>query len=228
MSPRVEHRTGGSNLWATPRDFAPALLATLRLPQLGLDLAAEPHTALAQRWYGAGSHERTDALAPEPWAAPTWATRWLNPPYSRQCLCCPGRVWTKADKDRGVPGCAALGHGSTTIEAWIERACVEGLHPAAFGSPIVVLVPARTGAAWYLRAAEAAHTVVHVTGRLRFLQPGPTPGELVAPEGTAAFDSVAFVFAGPTHGLPYVVRHVDPQGRPVSSRRGYSQGEVAA
>ena len=223
--PRVEHRSGGSNLWATPRDFAAGILASLRLPLITLDLAAEASTTLAPRWYGPGG-ERADALSLDPptaWAAPG-GTRWLNPPYSRQCTVCEDRVWRKETETD--PGCAKLGHGSTDIKDWMHRAAAQGQKVAARTSPIVALVPASTDTAWWRQAMCSVSEVVLVSGRLRFLAPGPG-GALAPASAGAAFGSAVLVWSGPRPvTVPYVIRMVDAQGALLEAR-GYSAAVAA-
>jgi hypothetical protein len=92
-----------SGSWMTPRPVLDRALAVLnefaghgRCDSLSwcLDAAAEPGSAVCDRWYGPGSLLRADALAPEPWG-PSCATLggplgslvpgpvWLNPPYDQ-------------------------------------------------------------------------------------------------------------------------------------------------
>lgn len=195
--PRVEHRTGGSNLWGTPRAFAHRLVTTLRLPPIALDLAAEESTALAPRWFGPGG-EHVDALAID--CERVSGTRWLNPPYSRQCCVCPDRVWKKKADD-GV-GCSARKHRSSNIDRWMAKCGHVGARPDAQASPIVALVPASTGTAWWHTAMATVSVVLLVSGRLRFLTDADEHGALKASGTGAPFDSAVLVWAGPRAGVP--------------------------
>jgi hypothetical protein len=189
--PAIQHRSGGSNRWATPRPFAAAALEALRLPAIALDLAAEASTALAPRWYGPGG-ERADALDGRVWDAPG-GTRWCNPPYSRQCRTCPDGVWRRKGER---PGCAALGHASTTIDQWVEELCEHGNDREAQVSPIVALVPANTDTGWWAAAMASAAEVWFVTGRLRFLAPA-AGGRLAPADSGAGFGSALLMWDGP-------------------------------
>lgn len=96
-----------SGSWMTPRPVLDHGLAVMREVARGtdatpifsaaawaLDAAAEPGSAVCDRWYGPGSLLRADALTPEPWG-PSCATQggplgslvagpvWLNPPYDQ-------------------------------------------------------------------------------------------------------------------------------------------------
>lgn len=220
---RIEHRSGGSNLWATPRDFAANVVVSLRLPWIALDLAAEPSTTVAPHWYGPGG-TRLDALRGPAWQTPQ-GTRWLNPPYSRQCETCPDRVWRK----RGEPGggCAERGHASTSIDHWTAMAGVEGSRDAALHSPIVALVPASTGTAWWHAAMVTVAEVYLVQGRLKFLAPG-ADGTLAPAGAGAAFDSAVLVWLGPRGGVPPRFGSLTSAGRlPALPWHGHGR-EVAA
>mgnify|MGYP001581139431 CR=1 FL=1 len=82
-----------SGAWMTPRPVLDRALAVVRAVAgpaselwrgWGLDAAAEPGSAVCERWYGPGSLLRSDALAPEPWApAVRGEPVWLNPPYDQ-------------------------------------------------------------------------------------------------------------------------------------------------
>lgn len=222
--PRVEHRTGGSNLWATPRDFAANVLRTLKLPPIALDLAAEASTTLAPRWYGPGG-EREDAMGGKPWAAPD-GTRWLNPPYSRQCCVCPDRVWRKRGDVDG--SCSAKGHHSTDIGGWMDRVGIEGRHPGAVASPIVALVPASTDVAWWHLAMQTVAEVHLVAGRLRFLAPTGPLGALAPAETGAASGSAVLVWTGPRAGIPPRFGAVTSAGlMPEQPWHGHGRGVAA-
>lgn len=222
---RVEHQTGGLNSWGTPRGFAATALESLRLPPITLDVAADVSTTHASVWFGPGA-TRPDALTPIPWGVSHSGTRWLNPPYSRACRVCPDGVWQKASDD--TPGCSERGHASSTIDTWVDRAVVEAARhgedgrPSGERAPIVLLVPARTDTAWWIKACCAADSVAFISGRLRFLRPGPAG--LVAPAG-APFPSALLVLGGSrVPGVPYVVHHLNTDGRRIDGARGYSAG----
>lgn len=223
--PRIEHRTGGSNLWGTPRDFAANLLHTLKLPSIDLDLAAEACTTLAPRYFGPGG-EREDAMAVVPWPVVSGA-RWLNPPYSRQCLVCADRVWrkrVKVEDGPDIPGCSDRGHASIDIGAWMDRAGIEGTKPDARTSPIVALVPASTDVAWWQRAMVTVSEVYFVAGRLRFLE--HDDGTDLSPCDTGApFGAAVLVWHGPRGKCPVRFGSVTSAGTaPAREWHGFGEG----
>jgi hypothetical protein len=196
MSVHVTNRTGGSNTWGTPREFARGVRASLGLRPFTLDLAAVPSTALAPTHFGPGGVE-ADALAA------AWATgvktphrrgpMWLNPPYSRTCLSCADRVW----KGKAWPAdqrCSAKGHKSSTIKDWMARAAHFGRKTERDAS-LLVLVPARVDTEWFHdHVFGVASRLFFVRGRLRFLTEGP---DGLAPyKDPAAFPVMLIQYAG--------------------------------
>lgn len=194
----VELRSGGSNTWATPRDFLTRALEVLNCPPVGFDLAAVRSTAVATRYFGDAHGEALDALTTV-WPAVRGSTRYLNPPYSRGCLVCADRIWKARDEQLCLPGCAALGHASSSIGDWMARAALFGARPEAASSPIVCLVPARVDTDWFHESVwSVASQIALVNGRLRFLS--DAGGELAPHRDAAPFPTMVCVYRGPLQG----------------------------
>lgn len=196
--PPVELRTGGSNTWATPRDFLARALEVLGCPPVGFDLAAVQSTSVAKRYFGDAHGEALDALTTD-WPSALRATRYLNPPYSRGCLVCADRVWRSRNEKTGMLGCADLCHASSTIGDWMARAALFGARPEAASSPIVCLVPARVDTDWFHESVwGVASQIALVNGRLRFLS--DAGGELAPHRDAAPFPTMLCVYRGPLQG----------------------------
>lgn len=196
--PPVALRTGGSNTWATPREFLARALEVLDCPPVGFDLAAVQSTSVADRYFGDAHGEDLDALTTD-WPAVPGRTRYLNPPYSRGCLVCTDRVWRSRDEKTGLLGCADLGHASSSIGDWMARAAAFGARLEAASSPIVCLVPARVDTDWFHESVwGVASQIALVNGRLRFLS--DADGELAPHRDAAPFPTMVCVYRGPLQG----------------------------
>jgi phage N-6-adenine-methyltransferase len=85
------------------------------------------------------------------------------------------------------------------IGAWVDKAAVSG---ASSGADIIMLVPARTDASWFHRAARTAQALCLWRGRLRFLgapSSAPFPSALIywgsgAPWFNTIFQTFGLVF----------------------------------
>lgn len=163
--------TGGANTWGSPFVFVAEVLTALGYTgDIELDCAALAVSSLGFRYFGPDHADvaRRDALV-LPWAAK--GTRWVNPPYSRQCEVCPGFEWHDDVKGPGgvvEPGCKAKGHRSRTIYEWMLKCAEEGRREGA--GPLVALPPARTDGWWHEAVMGVASRVLFVRGRLRFME----------------------------------------------------------
>lgn len=191
----VTNRTGGSNAWATPRDFVAGFRRSLGLPEITLDLAAGPGTALCPDYFGPGGRHE-DALT-APWEPLTPGLLWLNPPYSRTCRYCSDREWKGKRGSDGKPRpagdqCAVRGHRSSTIADWVAKASQVGTS----GQAVALLVPARVDTDWFHEhIMDRALAVYFVHGRHRFLAIDDA-GELSPYKDPAAFPTMLVLFDG--------------------------------
>jgi hypothetical protein len=218
--------TGGSNVWATPRAFVAAQAARLGFDTFALDCAATRETRVCEDYLGPDhSEERArDALSPAagPWQSLFDGPRFLNPPYSRQCLTCPDGIWKSKKPWRKPQFCAPRKHKSRTIDAWMQAAAREG---ARGDSPLVVLVPARTSESWFHRhVVGVAARVYLVAGRIRFCQLNAN-GELVEDRFAAPFPSMVIDYV-PGHRGPTAFGTMDPSGRVLVEAVGPGAGAL--
>jgi len=198
MTAAPYNATGGSNGWATPREFLRAALEALGHPaDVALDCAATAATSVGREYFGPDhpARDHRDALASDVcWASD--GVRYLNPPYSRTCLDCSDAVW-KTGKGCGLPKsrwCSTKKHRSRTIAEWMAEAAAEGI--CRHGGPLIALPPARTDTLWWHRhVMGGASRVLLVRGRLRFLEPDAA-GELVQ-RGTAPMPSAVVEYLPP-------------------------------